>query len=542
MAAPTSTADLLLGQFLAAAAAIGGVRACDNLLGALSAARDAAAEGWRDVAVGLIRAGYGAEAIRLLEAALKRFPRSIDLRYCHGNALRMGGRNDLAEINYRDVLRHDPRHRDAALSLAFMLRENGRTNAAADAMAASLRARDGDAAETQETLGFLRECGAYARAHALARAARARWPEDANIAALAGEFALAVGEFALAADDLRAALKGNPRKSASWLRLAYCKHYATRDDEDLARLRVANADASLDSTTRTCVGFALGKALDDVGDFAGAAAALRGANASAHAATPWDEDAWRRFVKAKVAAAPLPQPQTGAQLTPVFVVGLPRTGTTLAATLLARDLGVRDRGELNWIDAMHRHLAEHGQLVDAGAIASAAALVARQMRRDDEPAPFYLDKNPLNFRYLDLIAAMFPQAKIIHCRRGARDTAFSIWMQYFAHEDMGFAYDFASIAAFAGGHDRLMAHWRNALPLPIFDLEYEALVADVPRVTAELGGFLGAGGTTPAAARSPSAIATASVWQARQPVYASSVGRWRRYAEFVPELGKLFPE
>ena len=68
------------------------------------------------------------------------------------------------------------------------------------------------------------------------------------------------------------------------------------------------------------------------------------------------------------------------------------------------------------------------------------------MRRDDAPAQFYIDKNPLNFRYLDFIVALFPNARFVHCRRDARDTALSIWMQHFAHEDLGFAYDFATIS------------------------------------------------------------------------------------------------
>ncbi|CAM5606956.1 hypothetical protein RLIN73S_03638 [Rhodanobacter lindaniclasticus] len=104
---------------------------------------------------------------------------------------------------------------------------------------------------------------------------------------------------------------------------------------------------------------------------------------------------------------------------------------------------------------------------------------------------WYIDKDPNNFRYLDLIAAMFPQARVIHCRRGRADTALSIWFQGFARSHYGFANDLADIAEFFDGHDRLMRHWRERSPLPIFTLDYEALI-DAPETTLEaLRGFIG---------------------------------------------------
>src|SRR5579884_573747 len=526
--------DRVLRRFLAAAASDAA------LIEAIGALAPAPVEAWRQTAAGMIRADRPRAALSLLDAALQRFPRDVELRYWRGNALRLNGLVEQAESVYREVLGEDPCHRDAALALAFLLREQGRIVAASAVVSASTRSRAADAAESQANLGFLRECGAFAAAHELAQEARARFPDDAGIAALAGEFALAVGAFDRARDALRAALAREPQRAPCWLRLAYCGRFERADEPDVRRFEDAWRDTARDAPTRACIGFALGKALDDLGDYARAASVLREANALARATLPWDADRWHWFVAQRLAAPALPPRAPVADFTPVFVVGLPRTGTTLAATLLARRFDVRDRGELNWIGAMHDHLAAHGQLHDARAIAAAAAVVEAQMRRDDAPARFHLDKNPLNFRYLDLIAAMFPQARVIHCRRGARDTALSLWMQYFAHDDMAFAYDFGTIAEFAAGYQRLMAHWRATLALPILDLDYEALVAEPEDAVHRLGAFLGA---TPSAASAPTgAIATASVWQARQPVYTSSIGRWRHYAPHLPELTQRFAE
>ena len=288
----------------------------------------------------------------------------------------------------------------------------------------------------------------------------------------------------------------------------------------------------------------MGKALDDLGDYANAAQVLRDANAQARANTPWHAQAWRQFVADQIARGPLPALHDNVEFTPVFIVGLPRTGTTLAATTLGRHPQLRDRGELNWIAAMHASLQSQGLLHDPSSLQAVRSLVAAQLRRDDAPAHGYIDKNPLNFRHLDLIAAIFPNAKIIHCRRHRRDTALSLWMQHFAHDDAAFAYDFAGIADMAAGYDELMAQWRRTLALPIFDLDYETLASADPDVLRRLLEFLGVA-AEPLLQALPAAmgpITTASVWQVRQPLHTRSIGRWRHYAPFVPELAQLFAD
>ena len=542
MTNPANISDALLSEFTASAALSGSAAALNGLLTTLRSSPHANAGVWQQVANGVIRSGFPEPAAQLLDAAIGRFPQAHDLRYWRGNALRLSARSELAECDFRNVLLSEPVHRDAALSLAFMLREQGRLAAATEVIIASWHARGGDPAEVLAMLAFLRECNAYAQAHQIAQAACRRWPENVEMTAIAAEFALAIGEFAIARDCLHATLDRDPRKSASWLRLAYCQRYTRRDDADLLHIETAWQNPELDALSRICAGFALGKALDDISDYAHAAVVLRGVNAMARAASTWREDVWQEFVERQLASRTQARINAAPDFAPIFVIGLPRTGTTLVATLLGRDPQVRDRGELNWIGAMHAHLASQNQLHDTSALTAVAKLVVAQMRRDDAPARWYLDKNPLNFRYLDLIATLFPQARIIHCRRNPRDTALSLWMQHFAHEDTGFAYDLSTIATFTQGYERLIAHWRETVDLPIFNLDYEALASDAPRTLRRLTDFLGMPPLPDEATQSApvSVIATASVWQARQPVYTSSIGRWKQYAPFVPELERLF--
>ena len=294
----------------------------------------------------------------------------------------------------------------------------------------------------------------------------------------------------------------------------------------------ARRDLGID--VESSIGFGLGKALDDLGEIAEASTILAQANARWHAAHPWNAAAWQQFVESQLGPGISAVATISAQTTPVFIVGLPRSGTTLAASLLARDAQVRARGELNWIAAIAQRL---GAQPEAATLSTAGNFYLQQLRQDDAPASYYIDKNPLNSRHLGLIAAMLPQARIIHCRRDLRDTALSLWSQHFAHEDMAWSYDFGDIAAFAKGHARLMRHWKAQLDLPIFELDYEALVDDTEGTLGRVRQFLGLDATSSSAQDvSAQVFATASVWQARQKVHGRSVERWRRYAAQLPGL------
>lgn len=533
--------EILLAGFLERNRGFGEPAARAELLEELLSRFANADEMWRRVAEGLLRAGYGRTAVKILDAAVPRFVDALALRYWRGNALRIEGDHAAAERDFRALLAIAPEHREAAFSLAHMLREDGRFTAATEVIYASLRACADDQPHVVAGLVFLRECGAHVSAYALTATARERWPECAEIAALAGEFALATGDFDGAREALHVALDGNYRDGISWLRLAYCGRCEGDDDPDLRLIESAWRNHTLDRDTRTCVGFALGKMLSDIGDCSRAVAILRDANAAAAAQAGWDADGWRAFVAHRLGDRGLPRMPSTTSYVPVFVVGLPRTGTTLVASLLARSGELRNRGELNWIDAMYHLLDGQGRLRDHDALASVSAVVRAQLRRDDPPVGWYLDKNPLNFRYLDLIATIFPGAKVIHCRRGWRDTALSLWTQRFAHADLGFSYDFSDIAVFMEGHDKLIEHWRRILPLAWFDLEYETLTRNPEQTVHDMRRFLGMPDDGAIANMvDQQAITTASVWQVRQPLYTSSIGRWRAYVEYLPELESMF--
>jgi tetratricopeptide (TPR) repeat protein len=515
---------------------------------ALAQLRPADVPAWLEHARAFSTIGASALAMALLDEALRRWPGNPDLAVAKGNALRPTRRAPEAEAIFRNVLDAHPDHQQAAISLAFVLRDGGRIDAACKLML-DVWQRQGKGVEATLKAGaFLEECRRPQLAAQVYAGALADGLQDPRILASAGDVAMALGQFERGRAQLLAALDAGLALqdwSGIFTRLASAQHYTDSDHPDFVRFETAWDDPALAGEARIAAGFALGKARVDAGDVAGAVDVLRQANAMHRRGRPWDAATFRDSVATRIALPPSPQldPIAGFEsVLPVFVVGLPRTGTTLVENMLARHPQVRARGEMDWLPFLAFELSARQRTNDPVALRQAASLYLSQLRQDDAPAHWYIDKNPHNFRYLGLIASLFPQARIIHCVRERRDTAVSIWSQLFAHRDMDYAYDMSDIAAFAQGHDRLMAHWHATLQLPVFELAYERLVERPADMLRQAGEFLGltAHDLLDSRPDASSAIGTASVWQARQPIHRGAVGRWREFAPWLPELTDHF--
>ncbi|MEE9596336.1 MAG: sulfotransferase, partial [Acidiferrobacterales bacterium] len=147
------------------------------------------------------------------------------------------------------------------------------------------------------------------------------------------------------------------------------------------------------------------------------------------------------------------------------------------------------------------------------------------------------DKMPANFHHLGFIAILFPKARIVHCLRDSLDTCLSNYFQNFA-KGVEYAYDLSDIGAYYRQYERLMAHWRKVLPLSMYEIQYEELVADADRKTRELIDFLDLEWDERCLSfhRTRRPVQTVSSWQVRQPIYTRSVHRWRNYEKFLGPL------
>jgi tetratricopeptide (TPR) repeat protein len=227
---------------------------------------------------------------------------------------------------------------------------------------------------------------------------------------------------------------------------------------------------------------------------------------------------------------------------PVFIVGMPRSGTSLIEQILASHPDVFGAGERQEIGQMVAGLMsqapgeEYPSLArqDGTMIGALADWYLQRIERLDKTAARVTDKTPNNFQFLGLIAALFPQARVIHCRRDPADVCFSCYIQDFKEWTL----DLEELASYYRDYERLMSHWQSVLPLALLEVAYEDMVDDPESVSRRLISFCGLNWDERCLAydQNPRAVRTASILQVRRPVYKTSVGRWRRYAAHLRPL------
>ncbi len=402
----------------------------------------------------------------------------------------------------------------------------------------------------------LRAEGRPEEAAAEFRAAMAIEPHSAEPGLDLGSLDEERGDFAAAEAAYRGALAIDPDSSLGHARLAWLLR-GRLPEPDLEALEARADDPDPEARVRLL--YSLATALDARGDRARAVARLREANAlqletNRSRGLGFDPAARDRFVAdliaafdpaffARVAGAGL------ATRRPVFVVGLPRSGTTLIEQVLAAHPEVHGAGELNLALFAFADLPaalgmpgasarEWLPRLDAPAIrATAGGHLERLRLRDGGRAARVVDKLPGNYLYLGFLAALFPEATFIHCRRDLRDTALSCWMTVF--QSLPWTNTPTDIASVFRAYLRLMDHWRATLPATIHEVDYEDTVTDLEAVARRLVSAM-ALEWDPACLefhRAGRAVRTASAIQVREPVHRRSVGRWKLYET---ELADLF--
>jgi len=321
--------------------------------------------------------------------------------------------------------------------------------------------------------------------------------------------------------------------------------------------RLAKTYASArEPRNRLLLGYALAKELEDVGQPDEALDTLCAVNGEHRRTLPYSFARDAEVFDAIEAAWPLPTAVNGAPAeAPIFVIGMPRTGTTLVDRILSSHPGIESAGELQAIPLAVKKASgtRTATVLDAETIAAAAGSDMAQIGHDflqrashhrRDPGLRFTDKFPGNFQYLGFIARALPAARIVCLRRHPMDTVLSNFRNLFAVSSRyyDYSYDLLDIAAYYVRFDRLMSLWRGALGDRLIEVRYEDLVVDQ---TAQTGRILDHCGLEWAdeclsfhANSAP--VSTPSAAQVRQPIYASSVARWKRHAAVLEPVQRFF--
>ncbi len=361
----------------------------------------------------------------------------------------------------------------------------------------------------------------------------------------------ALGEHAEAESRIRQALELEPDSPALYAELATMRKFSGSEPE-VARMEALAQEREAGGESVIGLHFALGKIYADVRDYARSFSHYAAGNRSERATFDYDPQSTTSFVDRSIQILKrelfVQHRRLGLDTElPVFIVGMPRSGTTLTEQILSSHPQVAGAGELGDVGRMAAALpaflntqSEYPECVrqlNAEVAQRFGSRYLAELRSFSAAALRATDKMPGNFNYLGLIALLFPNARIVHCRRDPVDTCLSIYFQKFGGYHP-YAYDLRELGLYYLEYERLMAHWHQTLPMPIFTVQYEDMVAEPESTSRQLVAFCGLEWDDACLRfhESKRAVQTASHWQVRQPIYRTSAGRWKRYEAFLGPL------
>ena len=519
------------------------------------------------------------EALNLFNRAIALSPFGPEVRNDLGNFFSYLRQPDQACLAFSEAVRIAPEVPDFHHNLAVSLRELGRSQQAlfharqaivldnpSELMVTNMASILNDLERYEETVTLLSGANlffsdetldAYCFAYRKLRrheevvqtltSGLTASPNNPNLWLHLGNVQLELGRIEEAESSFEKVIALSPEKGAPHRRKAGICRYSI-DNKHLSQME-SLAKSSKPWTQDYCdFHFALGKAYDDLRDFERAMRHFNLANSAKRKVTIYDEKAVVDLVTAIVDTFQNPVEPSNAkieveQTTPVFVVGMPRSGTTLVEQILASHSCVTGMGELKEFqrlldDFIFPLRSTNSPTISPDKYEKLGSSYLARIAPLCCGSPCAVDKMPGNFFFLGFICNAMPNSRMIHVRRDPVDTCISIYSKLFTGEQ-GFSYDLPELGRYYGYYKQITDHWRKILPARnLLEVEYEAIVEDTEREVRRMLGFLELP-WEPACLqphKSGNLVMTASVYQVRQPIYKTSIGKRAGYLPFLEPL------
>lgn len=489
------------------------------------------------------------DAIGCFERALKCQPDFALAYYNLGIAQQSISRDGDAIRSFRRAAELAPDLAEAHSKLGNLLFEYGHHEEANASFLRAVSARPTSAIAELCSAKVHLQAQRLVEAEADLNSALAREPNNGDAWRLLGMILSQLGRFDRAINALEKAIELQPGNVAAYYDLIHAKKVSQADRPVIEQMRKLAASSSLSDRDSTSLHFALGKAFDDLGEYGRAIEHFDEANRKTRTRQTFDSSAHRASIEKTMAlygpaSASRTLPGASNSDLPILIVGMMRSGTTLVEQILSSHPAIGAGGELSfWGDTATELQHVPPDAIKAEIRQRVSSQYIARLRELAPAASRVTDKMPHNFLWLGLIHSILPQARIIRCRRNPLDTCLSIYCTHFGVYK-GFACDRDDIVAYYQEYERLMDHWRSVLPSDrLIEVDYEELVANREPVARNLIAFCGLDWDDACLRhdKNDRAVKTASLWQVRQPIYTSSVERWRHYEPWLGAFGRLAP-
>lgn len=464
-----------------------------------------------DQLTGLYRAGDFRRVIEETASLSEAYPVSFDIWNLKAVSHAAMKQFEAAEICFRAAISVNSKRSDAHFNLGVTLKEQGRLDEAVDS---------------------------YRRAIALK-------PDYADAHNNLGMTLKDLGHLDEAADRLTTALRYETGSAEIFYNLSLLKRFKTGDELIEKMHRLYRSD-KLNEQQKSFICFALYKVNDDIGEIEEAYRYLSEGNALVRQLLGYQFAQDKTFFnKLKTVSANMNAARVSVQPTqtqPIFILGMPRSGTTLVEQIVSNHSEVHGAGELEELNRLIYPILKQGELFDHETLNRIRSAYLEKLTEIGQGRRYVTDKMPHNFRWIAIIAAAFPEAKIVHVKRDARAVCWSNYKHYFKQKALGYTYDLDDTIAYYRLYQDLMCYLEARVPGRIYHLEYEKLTVDPEHEIRQLITHLGIGWEDSCLEyeKNTRSVKTASTVQVRKKIYQGSSEEWRKYEYFLePSFAQL---
>ena len=480
------------------------------------------------------------EALASYTQAIALKPDYAEAHFNLGNTLKELGRLEEAEVSFTQAIALKPDYAEARSNLGNVLKELGRLEEAEASYTRAIALKP-DFAEAHYNLGnTLKELGRLDEALASCRQAIALKPDFAEAHNNLGITLKELGRFDEAAASYSQAIALKPDYAVAHRMLTSMKKFDAQD-EQYSKMLELYLNENISEEQRCHINFGLAKACEDLGNFEQAYTHYGAGNVLRKKLLNYDINQDVELFKQLKSSYPKIEKNSlepfslANKITPIFIVGMPRSGTTLVEQIISSHSKVTGAGELSFVAQFGASIAQGLSDSNTDSLLNFRERYLTKLKNVSNDNLIVTDKMPQNFRFIGLLAAAFPEAKIVHVKRTPAAVCWANYKKYFTSKSIGYCYGLDDVISYHKLYENLMDFWTNTLSKRIYNLDYELLTVNQESETRQLIEYVGLDWDENCLSpqNNMRSVATASNLQVRQKVYQGSSEQWKKYEPYL---------